>query len=111
MEDPSLELPPSSSRGCGEIGIHAAFRSPWGQPRGGSSPLSRTTHTHQANSNRVALDAALHCLTGCAIGEIAGMVIATAAGLSNASSIALSIVLAFVFGYTLTSLPLLRAGL
>ena len=60
---------------------------------------------------RVAVDATLHCLTGCAIGEIAGMAIGTAAGLANGATIALSIVLAFVFGYGLTSLPLLRAGL
>jgi hypothetical protein len=59
----------------------------------------------------VALNATLHCLTGCAIGEIVGMIVATALGLSNFASVALSIVLAFVFGYSLTSLPLLRAGL
>ena len=61
--------------------------------------------------NGVALDATLHCLTGCAIGEIVGMMIATAAGLSNGATIAISVVLAFFFGYSLTSLPLLRAGL
>ncbi|HSS05292.1 MAG TPA: DUF4396 domain-containing protein [Solirubrobacterales bacterium] len=59
----------------------------------------------------VAISATLHCLTGCAIGEIAGMAIGTAAGFSNLGTIVLSIVLAFVFGYSLTSLPLLRAGL
>ena len=59
----------------------------------------------------VAVSATLHCLTGCALGEITGMIIATAAGWPNSSSIAISVVLAFVFGYTLTSLPLLRAGL
>jgi hypothetical protein len=59
----------------------------------------------------VAISATLHCLTGCAIGEIAGMVIGTAAGLSNLGTVALSIALAFLFGYGLTSLPLLRAGL
>jgi hypothetical protein len=61
--------------------------------------------------NGLALSATLHCLTGCAIGEIAGMVIGTAAGLSNVTTIVLSIALAFFFGYSLTSLPLLRAGL
>jgi hypothetical protein len=61
--------------------------------------------------NGVALSATLHCLTGCAIGEIAGMIIGTAAGLSNLTTIVLSVVLAFVFGYGLTSMPLLRAGL
>src|SRR4051812_14893614 len=58
----------------------------------------------------VAISATLHCLTGCAIGEVLGMVIGTAASLSNGATIAISIVLAFVFGYGLTSLPLLRAG-
>jgi Domain of unknown function (DUF4396) len=59
----------------------------------------------------VALSATLHCLTGCAIGEIAGMVIGTALGFSDWGTIALAVALAFLFGYTLTSLPLLRAGL
>ena len=59
----------------------------------------------------VALSATLHCLTGCAIGEILGMVIGTAAGLSNGATVAISIALAFLFGYGLTSLPLLRAGM
>jgi hypothetical protein len=59
----------------------------------------------------MALSATLHCLTGCAIGEIAGMVIGTALGWSNLATIALSVALAFLFGYALTSLPLLRAGL
>jgi hypothetical protein len=59
----------------------------------------------------VAVSATLHCLTGCAIGEIAGMAIGTALGFSNFATIALAVALAFLFGYTLTSLPLLRAGL
>jgi hypothetical protein len=59
----------------------------------------------------VAISATLHCLTGCALGEIVGMIIGTAAGLSNTATIVLSVALAFVFGYSLTSLPLLRAGL
>jgi hypothetical protein len=66
--------------------------------------------TH-GNLNAVALTAVLHCLTGCAIGEILGMVIGTAAGLSNLGTVVLSVALAFVFGYGLTSMPLLRAGL
>ena len=61
--------------------------------------------------DRVALSATLHCLTGCALGEIVGLIIATALGLGNGASIAISVFLAFVFGYTLTSVPLLRAGL
>ena len=60
---------------------------------------------------RVAISATLHCLTGCAIGEVLGMVIGTALGFSNLATVVISIVLAFVFGYALTSLPLLRAGM
>jgi len=59
----------------------------------------------------VALSATLHCLTGCAIGEVAGMIIGTALGFSQWGTVALSVALAFLFGYSLTSLPLLRAGL
>jgi hypothetical protein len=59
----------------------------------------------------MALSATLHCLTGCAIGEVAGMMIGTALGFSNLGTVVLSVALAFVFGYGLTSLPLLRAGL
>jgi hypothetical protein len=59
---------------------------------------------------RSAIQATLHCLTGCAIGEVLGMVLATAFGWSNALSVAASIALAFVFGYGLTLGPILRAG-
>ena len=59
---------------------------------------------------RTAISATLHCLTGCAIGEVLGMVLATWWGLSNGPSIALAVVLAFVFGYSLTMLPVLRTG-
>ena len=59
----------------------------------------------------MAVSATLHCLTGCAIGEVAGVAIGTALGFSDAGTIALAIALAFTFGYALTSLPLLRAGL
>ncbi|MCA1696017.1 MAG: DUF4396 domain-containing protein [Actinobacteria bacterium] len=61
--------------------------------------------------NRLATSATNHCLTGCLIGEVTGMVIATALGWSNVASIALAVPLAFLFGYTLTSIPLFRAGL
>ncbi len=60
---------------------------------------------------RVAISATLHCLTGCAIGEVLGMVIGTALGFSELATVALAVGLAFLFGYALTSLPLLRAGL
>jgi hypothetical protein len=61
--------------------------------------------------NRLALSATVHCLTGCAIGEVLGMVLSTWWGWGNAASIALAIALAFFFGYLLTSWPLLRSGM
>ncbi|HET7670714.1 MAG TPA: DUF4396 domain-containing protein [Burkholderiales bacterium] len=63
------------------------------------------------NLNALAWSATLHCLTGCAIGEVAGMVIGTALGWGNGATIALAVALAFVFGYALTVLPLLRTGM
>jgi hypothetical protein len=75
--------------------------------------MAHSAHAHHDESSltRTALQATLHCLTGCSIGEVLGMVIATAAGLSNAASIGISVVLAFIFGYGLTLLPLIRAAL
>jgi hypothetical protein len=70
---------------------------------------SHHDHDH-GNLTSVAISATLHCLTGCAIGEVAGMIIGTALGLGNWPTVALSIALAFLFGYGLTSLPLLKAG-
>lgn len=64
-----------------------------------------------ATTNRLALKATLHCLTGCAIGEFSGMAIATALGWGNLAQIALAIGLAYVFGFGLTALPLMRARL
>src|SRR5215217_266802 len=61
--------------------------------------------------NRLAFSATGHCLTGCAIGEVLGMVIGTALGWGNVATIALAVVLAFFFGYSLTMVPLLRSGL
>jgi len=87
---------------------------------GGVTAMQATAHAHQHDHamptsggplTRVALSATLHCLTGCAIGEVLGMIIGTALGFSNLATIALSIALAFAFGYALTSMPLLRAGL
>jgi hypothetical protein len=69
-------------------------------------------HEHaEPDLNRAAFSATTHCLTGCAIGEVVGMGIATAAGWGNLASIAVAIVLAFFFGYSLTLWPVLRAGL
>ena len=69
-------------------------------------------HAEVAQSlNRLAASATTHCLTGCVIGEVLGMVIATALEWGNVASIVLAVLLAFFFGYLLTSLPLIRAGL
>ena len=71
------------------------------------------SHQHgdeQQSLNLSAFSATVHCLTGCAIGEVLGMILATWWGWGNGASIALSIVLAFFFGYSLTLGPVLRAG-
>ena len=69
-------------------------------------------HGHRdASLTRTAVQATLHCLTGCAIGEVLGMVISTAFGLGNAVSIVISVALAFLFGYGLTLRPVLDAGI
>jgi hypothetical protein len=71
-------------------------------------------HHHQpvgADLTRTAVSATLHCLTGCAIGEVLGMALATWWGWSDGASIALAVVLAFAFGYALTIAPVLRSGL
>jgi hypothetical protein len=65
-------------------------------------------HHHAPSLNRTAWSATLHCLTGCAIGEVLGMAIGTALGWGNGATIALAVVLAFLFGYALTLRPLLR---
>jgi Domain of unknown function (DUF4396) len=71
-------------------------------------------HAHSTDSselNRTAVMATTHCLTGCAIGEFTGMAIATALGWGNAPQIALAVGLAFLFGFSLTAVPLVKAGL
>jgi hypothetical protein len=83
--------------------------------------MEATTHTGHEDHHEmptsgtaltaVSISATLHCLTGCAIGEVAGVAIGTALGFSDLGTIALAIALAFLFGYSLTSWPLLRAGL
>jgi hypothetical protein len=72
-----------------------------------------STHSHAAQGvglNRLAFTATVHCLTGCAIGEVLGLVIGTALGWGNLETIVLAIALAFLFGYSFTLVPLLRAG-
>lgn len=70
-----------------------------------------TGHAPEQSLNRLAISATTHCLTGCAIGEVTGMVIATALGWSDLGQIGLAVGLAYVFGFSLTALPLVRAGL
>ena len=67
--------------------------------------------THKSSLNRIAFQATVHCLTGCAIGEVLGLVIGTALGWDDLPTIVLAIALAFVFGYGLTIYPLLGSGL
>jgi|SRR5215207_543267 len=75
------------------------------------SHAGHTGHAEQGQSlTRQAISATVHCLTGCAIGEVLGMVIGTAFGLHNLATVVLSIVLAFFFGYSLTIRPVLKAG-
>lgn len=69
------------------------------------------TATPAHSLNRTAFQATVHCLTGCAIGEVLGLVIGTALGWDDLPTIVLAVVLAFVFGYGLTMRPLLRSGL
>jgi hypothetical protein len=78
---------------------------------GHAAPAGHAGHAGHggAASWRMAAQATLHCLTGCAIGEVLGMVIGTAAGLGNVATVVLSVALAFVFGYTLTMRGVLRA--
>lgn len=78
----------------------------------GHHPEQRAEGSHASSSlNRLAWSATLHCLTGCAIGEVLGMAIGTALGWSNVATIALAVVLAFLFGYALTMRPVLKSGL
>jgi hypothetical protein len=67
--------------------------------------------SESTNLNRLAVSATTHCLTGCAIGEVVGMAIATAFGWGNLATIVVAVVLAYFFGFGLTAMPLIRAGL
>src|SRR5688572_29902743 len=77
------------------------------------------THDHQGHGhenhndmsiNKLAASATLHCLTGCAIGEVAGLIIGTAFGLGTIMTITLAIILAFIFGFALSTIPLMKVG-
>jgi hypothetical protein len=77
----------------------------------GNHASARAPRYAAPSQNTLAWSATLHCLTGCAIGEVLGMAIGTALGWDNLETIALAVVLAFFFGYTLTMRPLLGAGM
>jgi hypothetical protein len=68
-------------------------------------------HPVTPNLDRLAFGATVHCLTGCGIGEVLGMVLGTAFGWSNLETVIGAVILAFVFGYSLTLIPLRRAGI
>ena len=73
---------------------------------------AHNNHQHGKDGiNAMAVSATLHCLTGCAIGEVLGLIIGTALGLSTGITILLAIALAFVFGFALSTLPLVKAGI
>ncbi|MEU6813103.1 DUF4396 domain-containing protein [Streptomyces sp. NPDC046831] len=77
----------------------------------GQASHGQADHGHAPGTSwRTAVQATLHCLTGCAVGEILGMVVGTAAGLHNAATVVLSVTLAFVFGYAFTMRGVVRAG-
>jgi len=77
----------------------------------GDQAATSGSSTRPPSLNRLAAQATTHCLTGCAIGEVLGLAIATQLGWDNAAAIALAVVLAYVFGYALTLRPLLGSGL
>lgn len=77
-----------------------------------ASMMNTQTHHHNHGSlNKMAASATLHCLTGCAIGEVSGLIIGTALGWTMVATMALAIGLAFVFGFALSALPLVRVGM
>jgi hypothetical protein len=84
----------------------------FGTLEGMTTPHDHATQPASGSAlSGLALSATVHCLTGCAIGEVLGMILATWWGWGDLASILLAVVLAFFFGYGLTSLPLLRAGM
>lgn len=73
--------------------------------------MKHASHSNQSTLNSLAASATLHCLTGCAIGEVLGLIIGTALNLPTLATVGLAVGLAFLFGYGLSLLPLLKAGL
>src|ERR687898_1966345 len=91
----------------GDHGQHAHH----GTTHAQDAPASAAGGLTVPSLGRTAFSATVHCLTGCAIGEVLGMVIGTALRWSNPATVAISVVLAFFFGYALTMRPLLGSGL
>jgi hypothetical protein len=89
---------------------HSAAKPHGGAPRPGGAHGGGAAGA-PASLNRLAASATIHCLTGCAIGEVLGLVIGTALGWGTGATLVLAVALAFAFGYALTLLPLVRAGL
>jgi Domain of unknown function (DUF4396) len=82
-----------------------------GSNSGAAAAAHSAQHHAPSSLNRTAFSATVHCLTGCAIGEVLGMVIGTGLGMANWATVVLSVALAFIFGYALTMLPLVRRGI
>jgi len=95
--------PAASGLGKYHWGVYSAQ---WARARGCDRKVAEMEQNHW----RAAASATVHCLTGCAIGEVLGLVLATWWRWSTGPSIALAVVLAFVFGYSLTLFPVLRSG-
>jgi Domain of unknown function (DUF4396) len=73
--------------------------------------VDSTATAHGGSLNSLALSATFHCLTGCALGEVVGMIIALSLGWGDVAQIGLAVGLAYLFGFSLTAIPLVRAGL
>jgi hypothetical protein len=95
----------------GVHGVHADQHDHVSTAAHGGHDHDSPAHHDMGGVNKMAVSATLHCLTGCAIGEILGLMIGTAIGLSTGWTIALAVSLAFFFGYALSTLPLLKSGL
>lgn len=105
----SPDTPPMSANGDEHAHHHA--HSAKDTPTITTDAHAHHNHTSHAGHGNMALSATLHCLTGCAIGEMMGMVIGVSMGLDMWTTILLSITLAFVFGYALSMIPLLKSGI
>lgn len=91
--------------------VHRHHGDESGSPHAAGGEQIAPTNAAGTSLNRLAFSATVHCLSGCATGEVLGLVIGTALGWSTVATIALAAALAFLFGYAFTMIPLLRAGL